>query len=54
MTGRGAVNARLEAIIPLRVRGPAGDELEVVAMIDTEYSGTRALLATEAGAVRHA
>ena len=28
MTDRGEVNARLEAIIPLRVRGPAGEDLE--------------------------
>lgn len=43
MTDRGVVNARLEAILPLRVRGPAGDELEVAAVIDTGYTGSLAL-----------
>ena len=43
MTDRGAVNARLEAIITLRIRGPSGDELEVAAVIDTGYTGSLTL-----------
>ena len=43
LTDRGAVNKRLEAIVPLRVRGPMGDELEVSAVIDTGYTGSLTL-----------
>lgn len=46
MTGRGAVNARLEAVIALRVRGPAGLEVEVSAVVDTGYTGSLALPTT--------
>ena len=55
MTDRGAVNARLEAVVPLRVRGPAGDELEVAAVIDTGYTGSLTLpadVATSMGLTR--
>ena len=43
MTDRGAVNARLEAVVRLRVRGPAGVELEVAAVVDTGYTGSLTL-----------
>ena len=43
MTDRGAVNVELEAIVPLRVRGPAREELEVAAVIDTGYTGSLTL-----------
>ncbi len=31
----GAVNARLEAVVPVRVRGPGGVELDVDAVVDS-------------------
>lgn len=31
----GVVTARLEAVVPVRVRGPAGAELEVEAVVDS-------------------
>lgn len=40
---RGAVNARREAIVPLRLRGPGGIELDVSALIDTGYTGSLTL-----------
>ena len=43
MTDRGAVNGRLEAVIALRVRGPAGVEVEVSAVVDTGYTGSLTL-----------
>lgn len=43
MTDRGAVNAQLEAVVPLRVRGPTGDEFELGAVVDTGYTGSLAL-----------
>ena len=36
---RGAVNARHEAVVPLRVRGPAGAEFDVDAVLDTAFTG---------------
>lgn len=36
---RGTVNARHEPVLPLRLRGPGGAELEVDALVDTGYSG---------------
>lgn len=39
----GFVNARLEAILPLSLRGPRGPEREVDAVIDTGYSGSLTL-----------
>ena len=35
----GFVNTRLEAVVPLSLRGPQGPEREVDAVIDTGYSG---------------
>ena len=35
----GVVNAALEAVVPLRVQGPAGRTREVQAVVDTGYSG---------------
>lgn len=43
MTDRGEVNSRLEAVVPLRVRGPSGDELQIAAVIHTGYSGSLTL-----------
>ena len=51
MTDRGVVNARLEAILSLRVRGPAGDEMEVAAVIDTGYTGSLTLPADVAASL---
>jgi len=48
---RGEVNERLEAIVPLRVRGPAGDELELAAVIDTGYTGSLTLPAVVAASL---
>lgn len=36
---RGAVNADLEAVIPLTLRGPAGDERTIAAIVDTGFNG---------------
>jgi hypothetical protein len=33
---RGVVNARLEAIVSIRVRGPGGTERDVEAVVDTQ------------------
>ena len=43
MTVRGTVNARLEAIVRLRIRGPGEAGTEVDAVIDTGYTGTLTL-----------
>jgi clan AA aspartic protease len=40
---RGVVNARHEAVLPLRVRGPAGAELDVDAVIDTGFTASLTL-----------
>ena len=39
----GYVNANLEAVVPLSLRGPGGQEREVDTVIDTGYSGSLAL-----------
>ncbi len=39
MTDRGTVSANLEPVVSLHVRGPAGTEVEVKAVIDTGYNG---------------
>ena len=39
----GFVNANLEAVVPLSLRGPAGQPWEVDAVIDTGYSGSLTL-----------
>ncbi|MBX9585538.1 MAG: hypothetical protein K2X87_34965, partial [Gemmataceae bacterium] len=51
MTARGAVNARLEAVLRVRVRGPTGTEAVVDAVIDTGYSGLFTLPAATAVAL---
>jgi len=51
VTDRGAVNGRLEAVIALRVRGPAGVEVEVSAVVDTGYTGSLTLPAAVTSAL---
>jgi clan AA aspartic protease len=46
---RGAVNARGEAIVRLRVRGPGGIEQDVDAVIDTGFTASLALPTIEVG-----
>jgi clan AA aspartic protease len=36
---RGTVNHRNEAIVPLRIRGPGGTEVDVDAVVDTGFTG---------------
>ena len=48
MTDRGTVSVNLEPVVPLRVRGPAGTEVEVEAVIDTGYNGSLTLPAATA------
>lgn len=46
---RGTVNARYEAVLNLRVRGPAGAQIDVAAVIDTAFTASLTLpLATVA------
>jgi clan AA aspartic protease len=40
---RGTVNARLEAIVRLRVRGPGGAEADVDAVLDTGFTSSLTL-----------
>jgi clan AA aspartic protease len=40
---RGAVNARLEAVVRLRVRGPGGAQADVEAIIDTGFTSSLTL-----------
>jgi clan AA aspartic protease len=40
---RGAVNARREAVVPLRVRGPSGAELAVDAVVDSGFTASLTL-----------
>ena len=39
----GVVNARLEAVVPLRVRGPSGTELVVDAVVDSGFTAALTL-----------
>ena len=48
---RGVVNARREAIVPLRVRGPGGAELGVDAVVDSGFTSSLALPAAVAAAL---
>jgi clan AA aspartic protease len=43
---QGVVNSALEATVPIRIFGPGGQTVEVVAVIDTGYSGTLSLPAS--------
>jgi clan AA aspartic protease len=52
---RGAVNARSEAVVRLRVRGPGGAEADVHAVIDTGFTASLTLppaVVTALGLVR--
>ncbi len=40
---RGVVNARLEAIVPLRLRGPSGIEMDVDAVVDSGFTASLTL-----------
>lgn len=51
MTIRGAVSARLEAVLRLRVRGPAGTVAKFDAVIDTGYTGLLTLPTAVANAL---
>jgi clan AA aspartic protease len=48
---RGAVNARHEAVLTLRLRGPAGAEFDVDVVIDTAFTGTLTLPAATIAAL---
>ncbi len=48
---QGTVNARLEAVIRLRVRGPGGAELDFDAVIDTGFSAALTLPPATAAAL---
>ena len=43
---QGTVNAAYEAVVPLSLRGPAGQTHDIEAIVDTGYSGFLALPAT--------
>jgi clan AA aspartic protease len=49
---RGTVNARREAIVPLRVRGPLGDEMFLDAIVDSGYTAALALPAALVAALK--
>lgn len=49
---RGVVNARHEAIVQLRVRGPAGTDMETDAVIDTGFSASLTMPAATIAALR--
>lgn len=48
---RGAVNARREAVVPLRVRGPSGTELAVDAVVDSGFTASLTLPAAVVAAL---
>ena len=48
---RGAVNARHEAVVRLRLRGPGGIEAEVDAIVDSGFTSSLTLPATKATAL---
>jgi hypothetical protein len=48
---RGMVNARWEAMVPLRVRGPVGTELRVDAVADSGFTASLMLPAGMAAAL---
>jgi clan AA aspartic protease len=51
MIDRGTVNSLQEAIIPIRIRGPVGLELEIQAIVDTGYTGSLTLPSADAVAL---
>jgi clan AA aspartic protease len=48
---RGMVNIRLEAVVPLRVRGPTGVDVVVDAVIDSGFTGSLTLPSTTVAAL---
>ena len=48
---RGSVTARLEAVLRLRLRGPAGAEVELEAVVDTGFTGSLAVPAAVAASL---
>lgn len=40
---QGTVNARLEAVVPLRMRGPSGAEADVEAIVDSGFTASLTL-----------
>ncbi len=48
----GAVNARYEAVVRVRVRGPAGSELEVDGIVDSGFTASLSLPAAAVAALR--
>ena len=48
---RGVVNARHEAVVPLRLRGPGGAEVDVEAVVDTGYTASLTLSAAAVAAL---
>lgn len=48
---RGTVNARHEAVVPLRVRGPSGAETAVDAIVDSGFSASLTLPAATVSAL---
>ncbi len=48
---RGAVNARFEAVIRLRVRGPGGAALDVDAVVDSGFTSSLTLPSTAVAAL---
>ena len=47
----GVVNARLEAVVPLRVRGPGGAEIVVDAVVDSGFTAALTLPAAVAASL---
>jgi clan AA aspartic protease len=48
---RGVVNARREAVVPLRVRGPGGAEVDVEAVVDSGFTASLTLPAAVVAAL---
>ena len=48
---RGVVNVRREAIVPLRMRGPGGDELTLDGIVDSGFTAALALPAAVVAAL---
>lgn len=48
---RGMVNARREAVVPLRLRGPGGNDLDVEAVVDSGFTASLTLPAREVAAL---
>ncbi len=48
---RGLVNARREAVVPLRVRGPGGIESDVAAVVDSGFTASLTLPTTVVAAL---